>query len=386
MCDVSDSRLLNAYQDITEYENTDWLIAGYKGSKNVIGLLTTGEEGLSEFKQNLTNEVLFGFIRIEDKFVFITYVPNSVNGVKRARALVHSRSVASVCSLAHTQMTVSSLSELSESAVRARLKLSEKASSPKNAATKRTSITPSRRRSAAYTPDMNLQSSEEPETDDVPPTSPTFSDSTTVVDSAEENKEDPSESLFQTQLRKKREMDEARFKQSHTMPLEPPSLKHQPTPKSKSLTESLCQPMKEPVPNILIPESPTHKKDTTTHPSIDFVQSPSTIPQTHHPLHRQPIIMDGLLSVQVYPIPYWKRRYFAIQKNTLLIYNDETFLKAPVATIALSHDTKLEPPNEGQDMVVPGSFMIHTQTQTFHLLPDDKSIGKKIFETIQSQL
>lgn len=32
----------------------------------------------SEFRDNFTNEILFGFVRIEDKFVLITYVPDSV--------------------------------------------------------------------------------------------------------------------------------------------------------------------------------------------------------------------------------------------------------------------------------------------------------------------
>ncbi|KAG1448471.1 hypothetical protein G6F56_008932 [Rhizopus delemar] len=213
MCDVSDPRILNAYYGITEDEPVNWLLAGYKDSRNVIILYSSGTNGLSEFREHLTNEILFGFIRVEDKFVLVTYVPDSVNGVRRARALVHSRSVAAVCPLAHAQLTASSLSDLSDSNIRTRLKLDQIPNRPRSNP-KRASINSIRRRSTLYVPEstLDLQTTDEPETYDAP-TSPTFSDSTTVVESTEDKEETP-ESVLQSQLRKKREMDEARFRQN----------------------------------------------------------------------------------------------------------------------------------------------------------------------------
>ncbi|CAO3659895.1 unnamed protein product [Rhizopus stolonifer] len=189
------------------------LLAGYKDSRNVIVLYSSGTNGLSEFREHLTNEILFGFIRVEDKFVLVTYVPDSVNGVRRARALVHSRSVAAVCPLAHAQLTASSLSDLSDSNIRTRLKLDQIPNRPR-LNPKRASINNVRRRSTLYVPEstLDLQTTDEPETYDAP-TSPTFSDSTTVVESTEDKEETP-ESVLQSQLRKKREMDEARFRQN----------------------------------------------------------------------------------------------------------------------------------------------------------------------------
>ncbi|RCH81579.1 hypothetical protein CU097_003298, partial [Rhizopus azygosporus] len=104
-----------------------------------------------DFRQHLTNEILFGFVRIEDKFILITYVPDSVSGVRRARALVHSRSVASVCELSHAQITASSLSDLSDSNIRTRLKLGENQVPNRPRPAKRSSVvsTTTRRRKSA---------------------------------------------------------------------------------------------------------------------------------------------------------------------------------------------------------------------------------------------
>ncbi|KAG1059922.1 hypothetical protein G6F42_028137 [Rhizopus arrhizus] len=79
MCNINDPRILNAYIAITEDEPTDWLILGYRDTRDVISLYASGVHGLSEFRNNLTNEILFGFVRVEDKFILITYVPDSVS-------------------------------------------------------------------------------------------------------------------------------------------------------------------------------------------------------------------------------------------------------------------------------------------------------------------
>ncbi|KAG1241791.1 hypothetical protein G6F68_016498 [Rhizopus microsporus] len=124
-------------------------------------------------------------------------------GVRRARALVHSRSVAQICQLSHAQITASSLTDLSDSNIRTRLKLGENQvpNRARPTASKRSSLVMNnRRRSAQYvspiitTPTaperksliINTVTTEEPENLDIPttPTSVTtsFSDTTTLVD------------------------------------------------------------------------------------------------------------------------------------------------------------------------------------------------------------
>ncbi|CEP07873.1 hypothetical protein [Parasitella parasitica] len=262
MCNISDPRILNAYISIIEDEPTDWLILGYKDTRDVISLYSSGIHGLGEFRDNLTNEILFGFVRIEDKFIQITYVPDSVSGVRRARALVHSRSVAGVLELSHAQFTASSLSDLSDSNVRTRLKLGQnQAPNRPRSASKRASfvVQQRRRRSGTYSPltpsspspmsernlKIHLSATEEPysyyeDGSDRMTATPTPSTPTSVASSsynpnvesnyfavATENNtfnaavdeqerkryQDHTEAMLQFQLSKKKELEEARFRQ-----------------------------------------------------------------------------------------------------------------------------------------------------------------------------
>ncbi|KAG1468179.1 hypothetical protein G6F56_003990 [Rhizopus delemar] len=428
MCDVSDPRILNAYYAIADEEPTNWLLLGYKDSRNAISLYASGTNGLSEFRDNLTNEILFGFVRIEDKFILITYVPDSVNGVRRARALVHSRSVATICEISHAQITASSLSDLSDSNLRTRLKLNENQvpNRPKSV-TKRSSVVSTRRRRSAQltTPTTptpppvstfpkraSLMINTAPVDDDYHiPSSPTsvasFSDTTTIVDcnsSVSSSKDyyerikaeediSATELLFQTQLLKKKELEESRFKQTlkeqqnekerreqqiKRIEEEEKRIKMELQMKQRQLAEerekvSLIAKRQSRTFDILRPNSPSPgtRRNTLTKPVEETKQ----------------VVMSGFASVQTKNSPFWKRRYFVIESTkSVLIYKDETSIKEPISTINLLHVTRLAPANEDEDTFVPNSFIIDTPSDSFQLLADDKMTGKKIYAILQGLL
>jgi len=58
-------------------------------------------------------------VRLDDKYAVITFVSDHATGVKRARALVHGRSVAALFKENHLAITISSPAELTERHVRA---------------------------------------------------------------------------------------------------------------------------------------------------------------------------------------------------------------------------------------------------------------------------
>ncbi|OBZ83725.1 Protein app1 [Choanephora cucurbitarum] len=277
MCDITDPRILNAYISITEHDPTDWLILGYKGTRDVISLYSCGENGLSEFRDNLTDEILFGFIRIEDKFVLVTYVPDTVrlDGYKTkkkrngnnlpsfflvvqsnflfsmiARALVHSRAVANILELSHAQLTASSLSDLSDGNIRTRLKLGQnQVPNRSRPVSKRTSAMATRRRkSGTYSPSpspspmsernlrihINSMDDYYDDASDRMTATPTPSTPTSVTSSSYANEhyfaiaespfslteeqerkriQEQTEDMLQTQLARKKELEEARFRQ-----------------------------------------------------------------------------------------------------------------------------------------------------------------------------
>ncbi|CAJ0913381.1 16631_t:CDS:2 [Entrophospora sp. SA101] len=125
-CDLSDPAITVAYEEIINGQDTEWLILGYNDTRDKISLYSKGSHGLEGLRSNLKDEVLYGFIRIENKFVLLTYVSEQVSGVRRARALVHGRAVGALFKQAHQiQISASTPNDLSEANVRNRLKLGE---------------------------------------------------------------------------------------------------------------------------------------------------------------------------------------------------------------------------------------------------------------------
>ncbi|KAG0223424.1 hypothetical protein BGW42_005902 [Actinomortierella wolfii] len=124
-CDLTDPAILEAYQQIISGTPVNWLILGYHDTRDKISLYSKGTGGLEELKSNLKEEVLYGFVRIEDRFALLAYVSDQVSGLRRARALVHGKAVGALFKQSHAQINSSSLAELSEDRVRARLGLIE---------------------------------------------------------------------------------------------------------------------------------------------------------------------------------------------------------------------------------------------------------------------
>ncbi|KAF9125361.1 hypothetical protein BG015_004912, partial [Linnemannia schmuckeri] len=122
-CDLTDPAILEAYQAIVSGTPTNWLILGYHDTRDKISLYSKGTGGLEELRANLTEEVLYGFVRIEGRFALLAYVSEQVSGLRRARALVHGKAVGALFKNTHVQINSSNLAELSDEKVRNRLGL-----------------------------------------------------------------------------------------------------------------------------------------------------------------------------------------------------------------------------------------------------------------------
>ncbi|KAF9546930.1 hypothetical protein EC957_009095 [Mortierella hygrophila] len=122
-CDLTDPAILEAYQDIISGTPTNWLILGYHDTRDKISLYSRGTGGIDELTSNLKEEVLYGFVRIEDRFALLAYVSEQVSGLRRARALVHGKAVGALFKASNVQINTSSHAELTEERVRTRLGL-----------------------------------------------------------------------------------------------------------------------------------------------------------------------------------------------------------------------------------------------------------------------
>lgn len=132
-CNTKDPLLLETYNEIRDDSNpTNWLVAGYKDTRDVIQFYEKGSGDFQEMRDYILNlgEVVYAYVRLGDKFAVITFISDKATGVKRARALVHGRSVNQLFKQNNLTITISNQAELEESHVRNKLRLDLDASLP----------------------------------------------------------------------------------------------------------------------------------------------------------------------------------------------------------------------------------------------------------------
>ncbi|RKP15268.1 hypothetical protein BJ684DRAFT_14465 [Piptocephalis cylindrospora] len=89
-CDLTDPAIAKTYQEIISGSPTNWLLLGYNDTRDKISLYTSGEDGLEGLRDALTDEVLYGFVRLDGldppQNILVTYVSEQVSGSAPRRA------------------------------------------------------------------------------------------------------------------------------------------------------------------------------------------------------------------------------------------------------------------------------------------------------------
>jgi hypothetical protein len=128
-CDLSDPQVTQVYEDVRDDNTeTNWMLLGYGGSKKTLKVYGSGEGGLKDFVSKLPdNEVAYGYVRViygdsgRAKFVFVTYVPDTLSGLAKAKANMHKPSVDRFLKYFHIQVNATTASDLQEAVIQAKL-------------------------------------------------------------------------------------------------------------------------------------------------------------------------------------------------------------------------------------------------------------------------
>ncbi|KAH8116314.1 hypothetical protein DFH11DRAFT_1579887 [Phellopilus nigrolimitatus] len=157
--DLTDPDVSNAYDDIIKNRGKDWLLLTYGQTRDKLSLLASGEGDFNTLCRSIPSiDIYFGFCRERDGdknyFALISFVPNGISGVRRARALVHQRAVGSLFKAANISMNVSELNASNTNKLRERLHLGPSliprlASNTNSRAVQRSASMPSEPRSSA---------------------------------------------------------------------------------------------------------------------------------------------------------------------------------------------------------------------------------------------
>ena len=132
MSDCSDPAIREAYEEVRKDDNeTNWMLISYaEGSDKVWSLVGKGEGGLEELKEKLNENFRgFGYLRCitgddlskRAKFVFITYCGEKVRLIHRTKLTVHKADVLRVIEQVSISVDASTLDELTEEDIQARL-------------------------------------------------------------------------------------------------------------------------------------------------------------------------------------------------------------------------------------------------------------------------
>ncbi|ORY25057.1 hypothetical protein BCR39DRAFT_545188 [Naematelia encephala] len=135
--DLKDASIQAVREAIESKSNpTSWFLLHYPdpSSHSLLKLYASGPDPVLEsFRTHLessSEQVLFGYGAIESKGLVLVYLTESVGGVRRARAIVHSRAVASLFPDYSALVTISTPSDLTDTFVREKLGLNRPSRNP----------------------------------------------------------------------------------------------------------------------------------------------------------------------------------------------------------------------------------------------------------------
>ncbi|KAJ6621326.1 hypothetical protein B0H10DRAFT_2017980 [Mycena sp. CBHHK59/15] len=120
----TDPDAVMATYDAVVAKQANWLLLSYDTTTEPesLQLFAWGSDGLPELKSRIEDpliQVFIGFYRdTPDGFIILNIIPETVSGVRRARALVHSRRIGSVFQANKTTLTVDHLSNLTPKSIR----------------------------------------------------------------------------------------------------------------------------------------------------------------------------------------------------------------------------------------------------------------------------
>ncbi|GJN91577.1 hypothetical protein Rhopal_004600-T1 [Rhodotorula paludigena] len=85
--DVSEPDIAASYADLLRPDGPiDWFILGHGGTSTKLFLLDSGNGGLEELRARLVaTEVLYGLLKVQDRILLWSQIPDGVGGIKRAQ-------------------------------------------------------------------------------------------------------------------------------------------------------------------------------------------------------------------------------------------------------------------------------------------------------------
>ncbi|KAF8938019.1 hypothetical protein EDD21DRAFT_61990 [Dissophora ornata] len=359
-CDLTDPAILEAYQEIVSGTPTNWLILGYHDTRDKISLYSKGAGGLEELKANLKEEVLYGFVRIENKFALLAYVSEQVSGLRRARALVHGKAVGALFKHNDAQINSSSLSDLSEEKVRSRLGLIDGPPTPEG------SDSPKIPSSPAPVP---LPRPVTPISPSTPSNSNSFNGSPVPEASSPARAASPllSPGLSTPRTERQMEIEAAERKVREEMERQ----KRAEIAKRQRETQE-----REAREQELLAQKQSEELERKRKEESDRIAREAMKKQLIEMERLRGSGLSGYITIQGSGSPYWRRRFYLMRGQVVAFFRDEND-RHPVSEMRLGgRVTNIE--DASLDCLIPNSFRVDLYTGESHLFFSDTAKDKEL--------
>ncbi|KAF9923210.1 hypothetical protein FBU30_006728 [Linnemannia zychae] len=383
-CDLTDPAILEAYQDIITGTPTNWLILGYHDTRDKISLYSKGTGGIDELTSNLKEEVLYGFVRIEDKFALLAYVSEQVSGLRRARALVHGKAVGALFKASNVQINTSSLAELTEERVRTRLGLLEGPPTPEATSPVMPSTPVAGQGSPVPAPRPATPVSPAP----VGSNSPAFSPATVAppaaaspiaIDTAQQpiteapvtpspiKTGSPRSGLSTPRTERQLEIEaaERRVREEMERQRRAEAAKRQRETEEREAREQELFAHKQAL------ELERKRKE-----EADRIAREAMKKQLIEMERLRGSGLSGYITIQVAGSPFWKRRFYVMQGQTVSLYRDEIG-RAPIMNLKVGGQVA-HIADASLDVLIPNSFRIDLKSGESHYFFSDSAKDKEM--------
>ncbi|KAG0372274.1 hypothetical protein BGX24_000465 [Mortierella sp. AD032] len=366
-CDLTDPAITQAYQAIVSGTPTNWLILGYHDTRDKISLYSKGTGGLEELRANLTEEVLYGFVRIEDKFALLAYVSEQVSGLRRARALVHGKAVGALFKSNHVQINSSNLAELSDEKVRSRLGLVEGPPTPDPSGSPVMPSSPSPVPVAAPRPMTPVS----------PPPQTSINSIHTAIHTPQSVPSEPSSPVRvaspapgATTPRTERQMEieatERKMREEMERQKRAETVKRQKETQEREAREQEVFAHKQAV------ELERKRKDESNRIAREAMKK-----QLFEMEKLRGSGLSGYITIQSSGSPFWRRRFYVMQGQSVSLYRDEFDRRSAFSELRLGgrvvniEDASLE-------CLIPNSFRVDLYTGESHYFFSDDAKDKEL--------
>ncbi|CAG8733189.1 15832_t:CDS:2 [Acaulospora morrowiae] len=363
-CDLSDPAIGEAYEEIVNGQETNWLILGYHESRDKISLYSKGTGGLDELRGNLKDEVLYGFLRIENRYVLFTYVSEAVSGVRRARALVHGRAVGALFKAHQVTINASTPTDLTEANVRNRLKLGEPS--------ERSNTPPGPKRNQSFN---NSSPNLSPVQTPASPMSPQKIDADYEDAAAKQEAERRAAEEAERQAREKGERDQRRVAEqvareaAQRRALEEAEKKRLDAIEQERKEKAAAEAKAKAEIDRKAREAAERKRNEELRTKFAELEKSGKV------------LLSGFITVQGGGVYFWKRRFFELRGKTLYLFRDETD-KLPISKLEL--DGQVTGVTDAQsEVLILNSFKVDFRsTEPYYFFSDDKKDKESIVAAI----